>query len=273
MIRKNLSFIDYVNLRAVNQSSLGTLKTCPELFKYFQENPRESTPAQDQGQVFHSLLLETDEFNSRYFCLPDLDRRTVKGKEMHAELLALNPGKIAVKADDFNAAHSMANSVRRNSYANKLLDGAETELSLDWKDPTTGVLCKARVDAYNKQLGILIDIKTTVDASPYGFPKKMFQYGYHRQAAWYLEAMQQNGERAEAFVFIAVEKTPPYLVGVYRISESTLRLSKAENEKLLRLYAECERTNTWPGYTQGVVDISIPDYATNALEELYGEPI
>lgn len=273
MIKRKIPFDQYVLEPGLNQSKLGAIKSCPALFKYLLDNPTPSTPAQDQGQVFHSLILEPDQFNSRYFCLPELDRRTTKGKEMYAELIAMHPDKIAVKADDFHAAHSMATSVRNNVHANQLLDGAETELSLDWTDKATGVLCKARVDAYNAKLGIVVDIKTTVDASPYGFPKRLWQYGYHRQAAWYLEALQQNGEAAEHFVFIAVEKTQPYLVGIYRLADDTIRLSKAENEKLLRLYAECERTNTWPGYTQGIADISIPDYATNALEEMYGESI
>lgn len=273
MIKKNVPFLDYASMPGLNQSKLGALKSCPAKFKHLLDNPSESTPAQDQGQVFHSLLLEPESFNDRYFCLPELDRRTVKGKELYAELLALHPNKVAVKADDFNLAHSMAAAVRNNVHANHILDGSDTELTLDWSDDVTGVLCKARVDAYNAKLGIVIDIKTTIDASPYGFPKRLWQYGYHRQAAWYLEALQRNGQAAEHFVFIAVEKTAPYLVGIYRLTDETLRLSKAENEKLLRLYAECERTNTWPGYTQGIADISIPDYATNALEEMYGESI
>lgn len=273
MMRKSIPFEQYVLEPGLNQSKLGALRQCPAKFKYILDAEEKSSPAQDMGQLFHSLVLEPDSFNDRYFCLPEIDRRTTKGKELYAELTALHADKIPVKPDDFNAAHEMAAAVRNNTHANYLLQGAHTELTLDWVDEATGVACKARVDAYNEELGIVVDLKTTVDASPQGFPKKLLQYGYHRQAAWYLEALKRNGEAAEHFVFIAVEKTPPFLVGVYRISDDTIRLSKAENEKLLRIYAECKRTDTWPGYTQGIEDISIPDYAINSMEETYGEPI
>lgn len=273
MIKKNIPFEQYILEPGINISKLSTISVCPALFKYVLEAEQQSTAAQDLGQQLHTLVLETDKYNDRYFCLPDIDRRTTKGKELYAELVALHKDKIPVKPDDFEIAHRMAGSIRENTHANYLLEGAHTELTLDWVDEATGVQCKARVDAYNEELGIVIDLKTTVDASPKGFPKKLLQYGYHRQAAWYLEALKQNGEAARHFVFLAIEKAPPYLVGVYRISDDTIRLSKAENEKLLRIYAECKRTDTWPGYTQGIEDISIPDYAINNMEETYGEPI
>jgi exodeoxyribonuclease VIII len=271
MIHKALSFEDYRKIYALNQSKLGALKTCPAKFKYLLENEREDNEAFRLGRAIHAAVLEPDSFNAQFLALPpDLDRRTTKGKELYAALLADNADKTILKADEFNRALEIASSVRSNVHANQLLDGAHVELSCDWVDPGTEVKCKARIDAYNEGMAVVVDIKTTTDASRSGFPRKLFSYGYHRQAAWYLDALHAHGEAAKHFVFIAVEKEPPYCVGLYRLTDETLKLSRAENDALLRRYAECLSTDTWPGYTTGIEDISLPDYATQDMTEEYG---
>jgi exodeoxyribonuclease VIII len=273
MLIKNLSFADYCAMPGMNNSKLGIMKRCPAKFKWLCENERSDTDALRIGRAIHTAVLEPHKFNDEFLCLPDIDRRTTKGREMYAELVSQNPDKTILKPDDFNMALDVATSIRGNVHANYLLEGAMTEVTLDWTHPETGIGCKARVDGYNEELGILLDIKTTQDASRSGFPRKLFSYGYHRQAAYYLTGMQANGEKAQHFVFIAVEKEPPYAVGIYRLDDKTIQLSKQENDRLLRLYAECKRADSWPGYTQGIEDISLPDYATNLMEETYGQSL
>lgn len=273
MMRTDLPFAKYVAIPGLNQSKLGSLKRCPAKFKWLLENERPDSDTLKIGRAIHTAVLEPDKFNDEFLCLPDIDRRTTKGKELYNELVSSNPDKTILKPDDFHTALDVATAIRSNSHCNYLLQGAHTEITLDWVDDATDVPCKARVDAYNESLGIVIDIKTTQDASRSGFPRKLFAYGYHRQAAWYLDALNLHGEAAKHFVFIAVEKEPPYAVGLYRLSDETLRLSRQENQRLLAIYAECMRTNKWPGYTEGIEDISIPEYATNEMEETYGQSL
>lgn len=272
MLRKDVSFEDYRNLEGMNSSMLKLMKV-PFKFKYALDYSRPDTDALKIGRAIHTAILEAHKFNAEFLCLPDIDRRTTKGREAYAELVSQNPNKTILKPDDFNMALDVATSVRSNAHANYLLEGAMTEVTLDWTHEETGVKCKARVDGYNAELGIVIDVKTTQDASPSGFPRKLFAYGYHLQAAYYLEALRANGEDAKHFVFIAVEKDKPYCVSLYRLDDKTIQLSKQENDRLLRLYAECKRTDSWPGYTQGIEDISLPDYATNMMEESYGQSL
>lgn len=272
MLRTDVSFEDYCKLDGRNISLLKLMKV-PLKFKYALDYSRPDTDALKIGRAIHTAILEAHKFNVEFLCLPDIDRRTTKGREMYAELVSQNPNKTILKPDDFNMALDVAISVRSNAHANYLLEGAMTEVTLDWTHEETGVKCKARVDAYNAELGIVIDVKTTQDASPSGFPRKLFAYGYHLQAAYYLEALRANGEDAKHFCFIAVEKDPPYCVSLFRLDDKTIQLSKQENDRLLRLYAECKRTDQWPGYTQGIEDISLPDYATNLMEETYGQSL
>ena len=37
--------------------------------------------------------------------------------------------------------------------------------------------------------------------------------------------------------------------------------ARAENRRLLNLYAECKRTGIWPGYPAGISHINLPRWA------------
>jgi exodeoxyribonuclease VIII len=256
----------------LNQSKLGILKKCPLKFKWFLDNQRPDTDSLKLGRAVHTAVLEPDTFNLQYIALPaDLDRRTTKGKDLYNELLSNNPNKIILKADEFDRALKIATAVRSNVHANQLLEGAHVELSCDWVDPATEVKCKARIDAYNEDMDVVVDLKTTVDASRSGFPRKLWTYGYHRQAAWYIDALQAHHEAARHFVFIAVETEAPYCMGLYRLTDETIRLARAENDALLKKYVECMASDDWGhGYTTGIEDITLPDYAQNDMTEEYG---
>lgn len=269
MIEENKSFDDYCKEAAVNYSKLKTMERCPYFYKWAAQHERKDTDALRLGRLIHTLVLEPDLVNEQFLMLPEIDRRTVKGREQYNELVSQNPDKQCIKQDDFNTAVAMATEVRANSFVLDLLRGASTELTVTWKDADTGIDCKARVDAYNDK-GIVIDLKTTIDASPKGFARKLSAYGYDGQAAYYLKGLQENGAPAKHFVFIAVEKSPPYLVGLYRLSDEVIKLSTAKNQTLLRRYAECVRTDNWPGYTQGIQEIGVPQYAISEMEENYG---
>lgn len=273
MIKKNLSFKAYTEMEGVNNSKLSLLKQCPQKYLYFLDHNREDSPALALGRAIHTAVLEPENFNKEFFCLPDIDRRTKAGKDEYNRLSSENSSKTVLKADEFNRALEIATAVRSNASVMKLLDGCETELSIDWNDPETGLKCKARLDAYNQRLSTTIDIKTTTDASSKGFPRKLFAYGYHRQAGFYLDGLRCNGLPARHFVFVAVEKDPPFAVGIYRLTDDVIALAQKENTHLLQKLKACEQSGKWPSYTDGIEDISIPAYAIDQLEGEYGQSI
>lgn len=271
MIYDNMSFSDYAKkLEGLNQSKLALFKRSPHKFKVLAGVEREDTDALKIGRAIHTAVFQPELFNGEFFCLPEIDRRTTKGREEYAALVSANPDKTVLKKDEFNKALEIATEVRGNRHVMRLIEGAHAEMSVQWKDSDTGILCKARLDCYNEELGTVVDLKTTIDASPAGFARKLYAYGYNRQAAWYLDSLRAHNEAAYHFVFIAVEKEPPYSLGLYRLSDEAIKLSRTENQALLRRYAECLRTDSWPGYTDGIEDISIPKYGIADMEEQYG---
>jgi hypothetical protein len=273
MIYKNLPFKKYTEMEGVNNSKLSLLRQCPQKYLHFLNHQRDDTPALSLGRAIHTAVLEPENFNKEFFCLPDIDRRTNKGKEEYNRICSQNGDKTCLKADEFNKALEIATAIRSQNAVIKLLEGSEAEISIDWVDHDTGLQCKARVDAYNEQLCTIIDLKTTTDASVKGFPRKLFAYGYHRQASFYLDGLRANGLQARHFVFVAAEKDPPYSVGIYRLTDDVIALAQKENTHLLRKLKACQESGEWPSYTQGIEDISIPAYAIDELEGTYGQSI
>ena len=86
------------------------------------------------------------------------------------------------------------------------------------------------------------------------------QLRLYRQGAHYLD-----GFKREHFAFIAVEKDPPYANAVYQLESEVIDKGRAELERLLAIYAECERTGIYPGYESGVRYIGVPVWAATRI--------
>lgn len=268
----DLPFEEYAKAPGLNQSKLKVMKRSPKKFKHLLTVSREDTSDLGVGRATHTAVLEPHKFNDEYVQLPEVNARTNEGKRLLEEFKQLNEGKSFLKADEYNEVFEIAGAVLSHPDCSRLLADTERELSIFWEDEATGVLCKARVDAWLKKARTIIDLKTTRDAGP-AFSRGIWQYGYHLQAAWYFEAMAAHGLQPAHFIFIAVEKERPFDVGIYRLTDEVIQLSRQENSALLRRYAECERKDYWPGYTEGIVDIGIPKFGLEEMEASYGEPV
>lgn len=115
--------------------------------------------------------------------------------------MQFSPDKI-LKPADYDTVCSMRDSVMRHSIAGKLLEGVETEVAAIWTDEATGISCKAKIDGLPGDDDCLIDLKSTLDASPLAFSKAIANFSYHRQAAHYLSPF----ETRDRFIIIACEK-------------------------------------------------------------------
>jgi hypothetical protein len=151
-------------------------------------------------------------------------------------------------------ALNMADAVRQHPYAAALLSHGKAEQSFWADDLATGLRVKARPDWYFG--GTIVDLKTCTDASPNGFARACATFSYHVQAAHYL-----NVTFAERFVFIAVEKTYPYCVGVYELDATAMAAGAEQCRIGLQTISNCRAINEWPGYTTTCDTISMPYWA------------
>ena len=184
-------------------------------------------------------------------------------------------GKVPLLEDEWGQVIDMAQAIRRHPIAAAIFDPTrgKPEQVLVWEDPDTGVRRRAMVDWLPTAAGrrlIVADYKTTTSASPAALTRSVASFGYHQQAPWYLDGAIALGlDEAPAFVFVAQEKTAPYLVTVFQLDENALRIGRDLNRRALEVYRDCTASDVWPGYSSDVEVIALPRWAERQHEETY----
>ena len=267
----DISSKDYHAVNAVSSSRLKLLKKSPAHLRYELDNPSPQTDAMRLGEALHTAILEPDLFASNYAVAPKVDGRTKEGKQAKAEFELANGHKTIIDMEDYATCLAMHDSVRTHSKAWALIQRAEMkEVSGFFNDPLTGLFCKMRADAVCSSIGTMFDLKSTKDASRYEFERAIFQYGYHRQGAHYIDGMAVLGIKVDHYAIIAIEKTAPFCVAVYRLQNDVIELGRKENIQLMDIWKKCQDSGDWSGYPDHITDIAIPAWAKNQTErELY----
>lgn len=247
---------------AVSKSDLDLVNRSPLHYKSAKQSGKEQTEAMLFGSVVHKLVLEPETFAAEYAVAPKCDRRTKEGKQAWKEFTDSIADETVITEELHKEAQNVANAVLANPIVKKILTGGQAEQSFFWTDEETGVECKCRPDYLIREKGLVIDLKTTENASPERFMKSAYDYRYHVQAWWYLHGLSQYGVAARNFVFIAVEKKPPYAVCVYAADDLMLELGKREALENLQTYAECKKSGIWHGYEKEpeIHSLSLPDW-------------
>lgn len=261
---------EYREHPAISRSSLWKIRESPEKFKYFLENPQKPTPALIFGQVFHKLALEPLTFGEEFAVAPVVDRRTALGKSKWNDFVASADGKIIIDQDTFDKASEMVCALYRAPYVKKLLSG-QHEVPMFWNDDLTGEPCKCRHDAVSVVGGndIIVDIKTTADASTEAFMRSAVKYGYDFQAAMYSDGYEKNTGKKPMFVFIAIEKDPPYAVNILQADEAFITHGYDVFRELIGIYHECKETNNWYGYLgayKAINNLGLPSWLSKEIE-------
>lgn len=261
---------EYRQHPAISRSDLFKISESPEKFKYYREHPEEPTPALLFGQLFHAMALQPETVWEQFATMPNVDRRTKVGKEAFAEFEASAEGKTIVSADMAEQATAMCTSLNQNEFVKKLLKG-EKEKQFFWVDEMTGEECKCRTDVLT-EVGenlIIVDLKTTDNAETEAFMRSAIKYGYDFQSAMYSEGVKANTGREPLFVFIAIEKKPPYAINVLQADKLLIRRGYDLFREYLGIYHDCKQTDNWYGYLgryNQINNLALPAHLAKEVE-------
>ena len=244
---------------AVSASLLKQIAKSPAHAKAYLQQQQEPTAAMLFGTAFHTCVLESERFNDEYAVFTG-DKRTKEGKATYEALVA--NGQTIITATDYATITAMASAIGDHPAASNLVRGdGQTEVSMFWDDDKTGLQCKCRPDIW---LGkVIVDLKTTEDASPEGFARSIQNYGYGIQAAHYLA-----GSGADSFIFVAVEKKAPYAVAVYELDPLSLDICEKQRRSLLEYWANCREAEMYPAYSDDCQLISLPAWTMKGNENV-----
>jgi hypothetical protein len=266
-------FEDYLRWDAVSQSQLKELARSPAHLRAKLAAPDEDSEALRIGRAVHAAVLEPDTFEKAFGIMPDgTDLRTKVGKELRDAIAA--KGATPLKQAEADRVFGVRDAILAHAAAGHLIRSeGPAEQSLVWIDEETGVLCKARHDKHAHAIGggVVVDVKTTTDASPREFERTVFNFGYHRQGAFYMRGAEALKLPVSHFAIVAVEKDAPFACAVYRLNEAALDAGDAEVVALLNRFKRCTAAGTWPAYPETVQDLALPDWAWGVSDRLTKE--
>jgi hypothetical protein len=260
---------DYYASRSLSHSKLSCLAQNPMEFKmrYVDDPPTLSPKESDAfafGHAVHCLALEPESFSDRFFVLPKIDRRTKEGKAAYAEIQDASKTKTLLDGDDYADAIACVQALNNHAeFATIMAQPKRVEVPFEFD--LFGHRFKAKPDAIIDSMRLIIDIKTTDDASPHRWQWSAVDYGYHRQAYIYQHALAVEKCQDYRFIFAVVEKPKPSTRGIppavalYELNDETLIVGRHDAQMLVDEYEHRLKTNNWrQPYSSGIVPLRLP---------------
>ena len=268
--REHMQREEYEAVDAVNWSTLKHLGKSGEHYLHaLRAGGGEDTDAKQRGRVTHLAVFEPERFSRDVIVYP----KTRSGKDWDA-FETKHAGKEIVASRMFDAATKIANAARTHPMAAGYLAGGLPEHTLQWKYKSPPIAhlegfeidCKGRVD-FIANVGAIVDLKSTKDASPTGFAREVLRYEHHAAAAFYVDGHEAMTGQRLPFVFVAVEASAPYVVQVYRVPDDVLELGRERYTALLAQLNVCRKDARWPGYAEHEMDLALPRWAYPADDD------
>ena len=263
----DISNNEYHSSAGISRSMLMDFKRSPYHYWYKHLSGHyereDATPAMNLGSAVHTLVLEEHKFDSEFFVIKT-DTKPRKDSKAYQMLLTEAEGKIILSRDEYIHAGKMALSVKNDVDARTLLNSCKIEQSIYFTHKVTGMQCKVRPDAWCK--GLVMDLKTSGDASYKAFQSSAMNYGYFIQAGMMQEALQSVGESLECFTDLVVEKHAPFPLAIYMMTEDALDYGIKQFDNLITGLAKCLEKDKWPSY--GIRELEVPNWVKyeNELE-------
>jgi hypothetical protein len=270
---------DYHTMPCVTYGVLRAVSKCPAKAQLMlgRRAVEPSSDVERLGIAIHCAILEPDRFEFGYVattCQAMLRNKHTRCNEraflrhrgewycrLHAR--DLEPDEDAPATADereIEICKAVRKRFQAHSGVRELLGvGLESEVSLIWKDPATGLDCKCRPDLLALDGTIAVDLKSTAaSAHPLVFGRRAVQGGYLHQAAFTRMACRELAISLRDYYIIALETNEPYCVAAYRIREGDIDWAEEELHAGLRLLSDCLASGQWPAY-EGIQDLVVPN--------------
>ena len=253
---EHVPFREYLTWDLPSQSTLKAAANSPLHLKAAVdgESRIEATDEMMLGTAMHVAFLEPEQMSQHVVCWEG-DRRA--GAAWVA-FCAEHDGKTILTEGFYARLVGMTRALRKHPVVRSLSSRiTRTELSV--VGDVFGTVCKGRIDGEGD--GLLVDLKTCRSAGTRQFTKSAMELGYHVQAAHYCALMP-----GREFVMVAVENLPPHDVVAFRLDKQFMRAGEDDLLVYIQMYQECLRTGNWPGRSNDVVTLTLPEWAQPQTE-------
>jgi exodeoxyribonuclease VIII len=260
---------DYYANKALSHSKLSCLAQNPMEFKMrYVDDPPTLPPKESDafamGHAVHCLALEPERMDERFVVTPKIDRRTKEGKLQAIIFERDNEGKIVLTLEEYQDAIACVQALNNHAeFATIMAQPRRVEVPFEFD--LFGHEFKAKPDCIVDSMRLILDIKTTDDASPHRWQWSAVDYGYHRQKYIYQQAVYLETGESYQFIFAVVEKPKPSTRGIpptvalYELDGEATRMGIQDTAGLVLQYEKRLETNDWKQpYSNGLKVLSLP---------------
>lgn len=231
---------EYRQHSALNFSLAKHLLDSPAHYKAAQDEDHEPSEAMMLGTLTHAFVLEDKDLRDEYALKPEgMSFATKEGKAWRDAQT-----KPILADEKAQRIPLCADSLAKSRTVRKMLELCpmrETPIICEFR----GVEIKALLDMHSDAL--IADFKTAQDCTKRAFARKISDYHYDMQAAWYqaAHAAKYGLDEPAPFYWLVVEMKQPFARAIYRASDALIESGLAKMERAIELYKECQANGKW----------------------------
>ena len=238
---------------------------------YFLREDIQETPSMKLGTAFHTALLEPEKYSKNYVEVPSFEKKSkdqpLTIKEQLERWKEQNKDAVTITSDERDKVTMMLASCLDNSIISSLVNNKHALIEKEFYMVRDGICFTGQPDIVIPELNLVIDVKTTTDASPDKWSKTVHEREYMIQSALYLDAMKAiYGEEFNRFIWIVVENKHPFSSMTYIAEPAILDMGRNLIFNAAMEFKKCLSENTWPSYKTGLVPCTLPAYAWSKYE-------
>lgn len=239
------------------------------------------TPEMQGGTFIDHALLEPHKFKEgeTHFVVPSKLKLSTKDgiqwKKDHPGLPYLRATSDAAGVVSLEDIKGMMASVMAHKKARRIIEESSKQESAFCIDPDTGLMRKVRPDARlvdNNSRVVLGDLKSIFrgGTAEYAFRNHCARKAYHIQDALYSDVYKDLIGEKPFFLFMVVERKPPYAVRLFQIDPEGKECARNKYKLALEQIKRCQDAGVWPAFNEEIITISLPSWELQAPDP---EPI
>lgn len=295
-IHEGVPFADYKSWKAVNASMLKPLLISAIQLQNYLTIPREPSDGMKVGSALDAALLEPDTLDNNFVAGGECKALKKDGVPcghpglklihgawacgIHSKGQEHTDSRTVLTSEQWQMMRNMAQSVREHPKAAKILSQCKsTQTSLVWRDPETGLLCKARPDIPLPIRGEIWDLKNTCCQNSKEFLRDAFSMGYFLQLAHYIDGANVLSMKSPAgdpitgggFI-VAMQGKPPARCDciVCDVHPELLAVGLDQRNTAIRAYAALpEDMRLWRGISDDYVTLRMENWMKKQTPETF----
>lgn len=258
--------------------SASRMKQAFKSMRHFEvPEPAKTKKAFDLGNAFEYWLTDRAKFFSKVFVF-SVDQRPDKTKTMaagenekwKAKIEKENEGKIIIMQKDYEMVKKMVEECERNKPIMAMIKNAEFQISIFWEDEF-GLKVKCMPDLViwlNEEEVMVIDIKSTQDASPRVFASQAMELHYPFQAIMQIKGLEALGLIVKNYYWLVCEKSEHLPIAqIYEFKPDDQDHLRVTYEDISKKILRSRQSGIYPGFQEAtennpfsVMGLEIPDW-------------